>query len=280
MIIRTISTSDFNFIIELAASENVRYTKADLTSIMEYEPDGCFIALDGERRLGIVSTVVLGKIGWIGNVFVERSARRRGAGSKLVREALRYIQDKGGESPKLYCFPHRIAFYKRLGFSTETNIQVFGEIGRKTSFSNVKELNQDSLDELITLDESFFGANRSKILCRLLQEFEEYCFGTYIDGKLVGYIMASGSGDEYELGPWVCEPKYQDRLAEDLLRVAINKLDGKNFELSSPMHNTVCEAILQKFNFKSKGVAVRMGLGRSSLGRIEGVLGTAGLDKG
>jgi len=40
MIIRTINASDFDFIIELTAAENVRYTKKDLSRILDYEPEG------------------------------------------------------------------------------------------------------------------------------------------------------------------------------------------------------------------------------------------------
>ena len=280
MIIRTINASDFDFIIELTAAENVRYTKKDLSRIIDYEPEGCFIALDGERRLGVVTTIVFGRVGWIGNVFVAKSSRRLGAGSKLVREALQYVRRKGVEYAKLYCFPHRIAFYRRLGFVAELNVQIVGGVGRALSFSRVEELPEDSFDELVALDGRMFGADRSRMLRRLHQEFREYCFGAYADDELVGYVMACGSGSDYELGPWVCEPHYQDVFAEELLRAEMNRLDGKSFELSSPMHNPSVEIILEKYDFKQEGVAVRMGHGRAHIEKAEGILGIAGLDRG
>jgi len=280
MIIRTIDRSDFDFIIELTAAENIRYTEKDLSRILDYEPEGCFIAVDRERKLGIVTTVIFEKIGWIGNVFVVESARRRGAGTRLVKEALQYTRRKGVEFPKLYCFPHRVAFYRRLGFATELNVQIVNGIGRAMSFANVEALREDSLDELMTLDRRLFGANRSRMLLRLHQEFKECCFGAYLGEKLVGYVMASGSESEYELGPWVCEPRYQNMFAEDLLKAEMNRLDGKNFELASPMHNALAERILKENGLEPKGVAVRMGYGKVHTGKIEGILGIAGLDRG
>ena len=280
MIIRTIDRSDFDFIIELTAAENIRYTEKDLSRILDYEPEGCFIAVDRERKLGIVTTVVFEKIGWIGNVFVVESARRRGAGTRLVKEALQYMRRKCVEFPKLYCFPHRIAFYRRLGFAAELNVQIVNGIGRAMSFANVEALREDSLDELMTLDRRLFGANRSRMLLRLHQEFKECCFGAYLGEKLVGYVMASGSESEYELGPWVCEPRYQNMFAEDLLKAEMNRLDGKNFELASPMHNALAERILKENDLEPKGVAVRMGYGKVHTGKTEGILGIAGLDRG
>lgn len=271
---------DFNFIIGLAALENIKYSKKDLKRIIDFEPEGCFIALDGERRLGIVTTITYGNIGWLGNLLVEKSTRRRGTGTKLVKEALEYMQKKDVKVPKLYCFPKRIPFYRRLGFKTEINVQVMVGKGRKISFSEVKKLSEDTLHEILLLDKKIFGADRSRLLSRLHQEFPKNCFAAYYKEKLVGYIMANGSEDEYELGPWVCLSKYQNRYAEQLLRAGINSLDRRIIDLSTPLDNMMIEKILAKYSFEKQGIAVRMGCRDFSLGNIESVLGIAGLDKG
>lgn len=280
MIIRTIKPLDFNFIIGLAALENIRYSKKDLKRIVDFEPEGCFIALDGERRLGIVTTITYGNVGWIGNLLVEKSTRRRGAGTKLVKEALEYMQKKDVKVPKLYCFPKRIPFYRRLGFKTEINMQVMNGKGKKIAFSEVKQLSEDALHEMLILDKKIFGADRSRLLCKFYQEFPKNCFVAYYKKKLVGYIMANGSEDEYELGPWVCLPKYQNRYAEQLLRAGINSLDKKKIDLSTPLHNKMIENILVNYSLEKQGIAVRMGYRDLSLGNIESMLGIAGLDKG
>ncbi|MGB6681721.1 MAG: GNAT family N-acetyltransferase [Candidatus Bathyarchaeia archaeon] len=280
MIIRTIKPLDFNFIIGLAALENIRYSEKDLKRIVDFEPEGCFIALDAEQRLGIVTTITYGNVGWIGNLLVEKSTRRHGTGTKLVKEALEYMQKKDVNVPKLYCFPKRVPFYRRLGFKTEINIQVMVGKGKKIPFSEVKQLSENTLHEMLLLDKKIFGADRSRLLSRLHQEFPKNCFAAYYKKKLVGYIMANGSEDEYELGPWVCLPKYQNRYAEQLLRAGINSLYTKKIDLSTPLNNIMIENILVNYSFKKQGIAVRMGCRDSSLGNIESVLGIAGLDKG
>ena len=279
-IIRNIKPLDFNFIIRLAELENIRYSNKDLNRIIDFEPDGCFIALDGERRLGIVTTITYGNVGWIGNLLVDKSTRRRGTGTNLIREAIEYMQKKDVKVPKLYCFPKRIPFYRGLGFKPEINLQVMTMKGKKISFSEVKQLSEEELHEMSLLDKKIFGADRSRLLCRIHQEFPENCFAAYHKKKLVGYIMASGSEDEYELGPWICLPKYQNRYAEQLLRAGINSLDSKKIDLSTPLHNMITENILTKYDLRKQGIAVRMGCKDSSLGDIESVLGIAGLDKG
>lgn len=280
MIIRNIKSLDFNFIIGLALLENIKYSKKDLKRIIDFEPEGCFIALDGKQRLGIVTTITYGNVGWIGNLLVEKSTRRRGTGTKLVNEALEFMQKKNVTIPKLYCFPNRVPFYRRLGFKTEINVQVMVGKGNKITFSEVNKLSENTLDEILLLDKKIFGADRSRLLRGLYQKFPKNCFTAYHKKKLVGYIMANGSEDEYELGPWVCLPKYQNRYGEQLLRAGINSLYKKIIDLSTPLNNKIIEEILMNYGFKKQGIAVRMGCRHSSLGNIEGVLGIAGLDKG
>jgi hypothetical protein len=190
------------------------------------------------------------------------------------------MQKKDVKIPKLYCFPNRVAFYRRLGFKTEINVQVMVGKGRKISFSEVNKLSEDTLNEILLLDKKIFGADRSRLLCRLYKEFPKNCFTAYHKKKLVGYIMAHGSEDEYELGPWVCLPKYQNRYSEQLLRAGVNSLDKKIIDLSTPLNSKIIEENLVNYDFKKQGIAVRMGCKDYSLGNIEGVLGIAGLDKG
>ncbi|MEM3003691.1 MAG: GNAT family N-acetyltransferase [Candidatus Bathyarchaeia archaeon] len=281
MNIRTIEESDFGFIAEIAKVEGIRYTEQDLNRILSFEPEGCFIAVEGERRLGIATTVVFGKIGWIGNVFVAESARRRGAGTRLVKEAIRYLQSKGAESSKLYCFLNRVTFYRNLGFRVEGQVQISSGKGRRMLYRDVGPTGKDSMNELLVFDERFFGADRSKLLCRLLEEFGEYCFTAYNDDRLIGYIMASGSENEYEVGPWVVEPEYQSRVAGELLKAEMNALDGKSFELATPTHRLASDRILSGLGLHGKGFAVRMGYGRmAAVGVLEGILGIGGLDRG
>jgi GNAT superfamily N-acetyltransferase len=281
MNIRTIEESDFSFITEIAKVEGIRYTEQDLNRILSFEPEGCFIAVEGERRLGIVTTIVFGKIGWIGNVFVAEQARRHGAGTRLVKEAIRYLQSRGTESSNLYCFPNRVTFYRRLGFRVEGQVRISGGKGRRIPYRDVGATGNDSMNELLVFDERFFGADRSKVLSRLREEFEEYCFTAYSGDRLVGYIMASGSENEYEIGPWVVEPKYQGRVAEELLKAEMNALDGKSFELATPAHILVSERILGDLGLHEKGFAVRMGYGgMATVGAVEGILGIGGLDRG
>ncbi|MBS7649923.1 MAG: GNAT family N-acetyltransferase [Candidatus Bathyarchaeia archaeon] len=279
--IRIVGPEDFNFIIELAASEGVKYNVQDLIRIINYEPEGFFIAVEGENKLGIVSTVNYGIVGWLGNLFVKEQARRRGVGTKLVRKALEYMKRKGVKATKLYCFPNNIPFYRRLGFKTELSYLVFRGEGRRMDSANVEEMNEDLLNRLYVFDRKIFGADRSKVLKAIYNQFKEYCFAAYIDGEFAGYIMASGSEGQYEVGPWICNPEWQGRLAGELLKAEMNRLKGVEFEITSPQYSEVAERILLSYGLKPERKIVRMSFGEDlNLGRSEAILSVGSLDCG
>jgi len=279
--IRTVRPEDFKFIIELATSEGVKYNVQDLIRIINYEPEGFFIAVDGENKLGVVSTVSYGVVGWLGNLFVKEQARRRGIGTKLVKKALEYMESKGVKATKLYCFPNNIPFYRRLGFKNELSYVVFRGEGRRMDSGGVEEMDEDLLDELYAFDRRIFGADRSKVLKAIYNQFREYCFAAYMNGEVAGYIMAAGSEGQYEVGPWICNPEWQERLAGELLKAEMNMLRGVEFEITSPQYSEVAERILLSFGLKSEGKVVRMSFGEDlNLGESEAILGVGSLDCG
>ncbi|MGQ9543814.1 MAG: GNAT family N-acetyltransferase [Candidatus Bathyarchaeia archaeon] len=281
MDIRRVDPGDFNFIIELASSEGIRYNVQDLTCIMNYEPEGFFIAVEGERRLGVVSTVTYGVVGWIGNLFVEEHSRRRSVGTKLVRKALDYMTGKGVKSPKLYCFPKNIPFYRRLGFRTELPYKMFRGKGRRIDFNGVEEVNETVFNELAVFDRRIFGADRVKVLRLIYTQFKEHCLAAYRDGGVVGYIMASGSEGQYEVGPWICDPKWQTEVAGELFKAEMSRLEGVDLELTSPLCGGVAERILISSGLRPEGNIVRMGFGEElNLGESEAILGVGSLDCG
>jgi ribosomal protein S18 acetylase RimI-like enzyme len=79
----------------------------------------------GMLTLSIVATPT-GVHAWIDDVVVDEAARGRGAGERLVREALRLADARGASSVALTSRPERVAanrLYQRLGFERrETNV--------------------------------------------------------------------------------------------------------------------------------------------------------------
>jgi ribosomal protein S18 acetylase RimI-like enzyme len=91
------------------------------------------VARDGDAVLGMLTLIVYrvptGIRAWIHDVVVEESARGRGVGEALAREALRLAEAAGAISIELTTRQEREAanrLYRRLGFEQrETNVYVW-----------------------------------------------------------------------------------------------------------------------------------------------------------
>ena len=71
-------------------------TPDDIRRLIEYEPDGCFIAEFDGIPVGTVSTTSYGtKLAWIGMMLVLPEYRRRGIACQLMLKGIDYLRDRG-----------------------------------------------------------------------------------------------------------------------------------------------------------------------------------------
>jgi ribosomal protein S18 acetylase RimI-like enzyme len=105
----------------------------DLARIATAPGTSLLVARDGEDVVGMLTLVVFdaptGRRGLIEDVVVDASARGRGVGEALTREALSLAAAAGVDSVSLTSRPEREAanrLYRRVGFDQrETNVYVW-----------------------------------------------------------------------------------------------------------------------------------------------------------
>jgi ribosomal protein S18 acetylase RimI-like enzyme len=106
-------------------------TTDELASIIQSPTTRLLLARDEEERIVGTLTLALfpiptGVRAWIEDVVVDESARGRGAGEALTREAIRQAADVGALTVDLTSRPDRVAanrLYEKLGFRRrETNV--------------------------------------------------------------------------------------------------------------------------------------------------------------
>lgn len=94
---------------------------SDVRKSAEREPDGIFVALDGDEVIGYVTveTVPQKSIGRIADLAVDARYRRRGLGTLLIERALTYIKEKGMRLAKIETLANNEAgqaAYPKMGF--------------------------------------------------------------------------------------------------------------------------------------------------------------------
>jgi ribosomal protein S18 acetylase RimI-like enzyme len=106
---------------------------AELAELVATPGTSLIVARDGDAVLGMLTLIVYrvptGIRAWIHDVVVDETARGRGAGEALAKEALRLAESAGAVSVELTTREEREAanrLYRRLGFEQrETNVYVW-----------------------------------------------------------------------------------------------------------------------------------------------------------
>ena len=145
--VKQMGSADFQFATELANTMNWNMAPEDFEFMTSLEPEGCFVALDGSKKIGIATCISFGNTGWFGNLIVDEKYRTKGAGSLLVKHAVTYLQNKGAKTIGLYAYPNLLNFYGNLGFKKDMDfsllhVESLESVPAETSTQSGKTTNQ------------------------------------------------------------------------------------------------------------------------------------------
>ena len=167
----------------------------DWQRLADYEPEGCFVAVNGADVVGTVTTTRYGTaLAWIGMMLVDLAYRRRGVGTLLMRQALHSLHDCGVRCIKLDATPEGNLVYQRLGFHVEWEFQRWTwETSRNRRDETMDVQDSGSLTlSLRDLDREAFGGDRGDYLTRLGQvsrvATRDDGFGMLRPGFLASYL--------------------------------------------------------------------------------------------
>ena len=247
--VRNMSRADFEFAVHITNLMGWGLVEQDFEFMMELEPEGCFVLLEDSDTVGIATTVSYGKLGWFGNLIVTENKRNRGAGTLLVKHALKYLTEKNVQTVGLYAYTERIPFYRRLGFECDSEFIVLKGKGFSSSVrANVRKAEKQQLGEIIAFDQSCFGASRRKMLEPILMDRDNLCFASTEDGHVSGFAAAKVYRGLAELGPLECK-RGKAKTTADLLRATFNALEGLETSVFVPKKEKAIVSMLMQSGF-------------------------------
>lgn len=276
-------SEDIPFAIRLSDQEKWGVTRRDLTRILQLHPKGSFVALDGLRRVGLLTTTSYGrKLAWIGNVIVDREHRGKRIGKTLVQNAIEHLQRTRVKHIGLYCFDENVRFYRRLGFVRDTP---FVRLQRKPkpfrpSLPQETLIPSLPLRALLSADRKAFGADRSRLIQMVLGMKAGWYLG-FTNGASAGsYLLVKEYRDMCEFGPWVCIRPRKDQ-ARQMLHVALSRTARKPIEVSCLRNHNEAVSLLRKNSFEIIRHGYRMYLDKiPRIGSAEANYALGFLDKG
>jgi len=257
------SPQDFDFAIGLTDQMNWDMEEQDFKFITALEPEGCFVLLLNSKKVGIATALSFGKVGWFGNLVVERHYRKKGAGSLLVQRAIQYLKSREVETIGLYAYADTVPFYEKLGFKYDSDFTVLR--GKGMSYSakaNVARVKEHDMQSIFDCDRLCFGDDRRKLLKPLLVASQNLSYMSAENGRIVGYLMAKVFDETAELGPLVCQ-QGRSETAINLLNTMLGSLEG--FEVSICISNMESDVVnaLKRLKFREDFPVARMFSGPS-----------------
>jgi hypothetical protein len=238
---------------------NWNMTEDDFSFMVELEPRGCFVLNSDSKPIGLATTISFDHVGWIGNVIVDKSYRRQGAGSFLVRHAIHYLESKGVTTVYIYAYPSKKSFYQQLGFSTESNfIVLYGSLNILPPTSDIiVPATETHHPAIIDFDSRCLGFYRHKLLSALLSLSSTRCYLAVMNDSLQGYAIVKDYGSMAELGPVVWTRKGK-RMSYDLVHSALRDNLGSDTFMCIPQNECALINSLKSNGFQEDFRVVRM----------------------
>lgn len=259
--IRRFGGADLAFALRQTSREGWAASREQFKLYLEHDPEGCFIAMEEDRPVGMVTTTCLSPSGWIANLIVEPDYRSRGIGRDLMVHGLEHLRERNATTVRLDGDPQGIPLYRALGFEDEHESCRFtlreSENPPTLDDSSAEKMSARDLDEVAALDAVSFGANRRRFLA-LKISVAEISVVRRRKGKIVAFLLASPTDRGLRIGP--CSAASCDD-ARCLITAAVSAASGRPILIGLPALNTEALTMFSELGFEQAQSCLRMRLG-------------------
>ncbi|HYK89808.1 MAG TPA: GNAT family N-acetyltransferase [Acidobacteriota bacterium] len=260
--IRGMSITDIPDGMRLKEAAGWNQTDVDWRRLLSLEPQGCFVASEGNRVSGTVTTLQYEKrFGWIGMLLTNPDSRRRGIGTRLLHQAVAYLETAGVETLRLDGTPMGYNLYLRHGFVDEYEIQRWEGVSPDGIGRGLPPLQPADLDSVCAWDRRIFGADRSRLIRSLWRENPAFSAVAHFAGEVSGYILWRPGTHAWYLGPWLATSA---ELAERLLVEMLSRVPDEMVFVDICTKNPWGLDLIKPLGFKYQRPLVRMYRGPNS----------------
>jgi GNAT superfamily N-acetyltransferase len=256
--IEVMTVEDTLFAGALAEEEGWAHRREDFLRLIEFEPEGCFLAWQDEEPVGMVTTTSYGDYAFLGCLIVRKEERRKRIGLALMEQAIRYLKEIRVETIELDGVFPAVDLYRKLGFRDKYLCVVFKGRGDKAATGTMPYV-PEMADQIIDFDRKMTGLNREKVLRRLLQVFRDSVFVMRDEGISAYAVAKPRPGGFLAIGPFVAENR---ELAERMLHSIMGKYQGRNLAVGVPQINREAVDLLLGNGFVHAWPCLRMYLGK------------------
>jgi GNAT superfamily N-acetyltransferase len=140
--------------------------RRELEAYLGAQPDGWFVVTDGDESVAMAGALAYGSFCWIGLVATRPDHQRRGLATRLSTLLVDWAKERGCSTVALDANDTGRPVYEHIGFQAvgETLALIApGSLPPRDGAEPRVEL-VDDVDEVMTIDRSVFGGDRSALL--------------------------------------------------------------------------------------------------------------------
>jgi ribosomal protein S18 acetylase RimI-like enzyme len=181
------------------------------------QPDGALLVLDNNEPAGMIWVIDYQSFASIGVLGVLPEFQGKGIGRMLMDHAENWAKARGISTFILDATVDGAKLYEKLGYrdaDTSYRMNLVQQKSYKVA-ETLEVVTLNHLPELLEVDRTIFGADRTKVLEVFLKEFGGRAFLSREQGSVNGFIIAQTS----TIGPWVA---VNTPVAEQLLQAVLN----------------------------------------------------------
>ncbi len=186
--IREIRYSDIEGLNNLPPSEWKFDYEALIRDFIKEDFFYAFTQVHDNKIVGTGNVFLKGKIGWLGNIMVDKDCRGKGFGYLMTKFLVDFLENKGCETQLLIATELGEAVYRKLGFKKMTEYLSFeSKVDNELSFPNsVRKLELSDLESVSKLDLDTNSEDR----IHLIQKFYTNGVGYFNDqNELLGFYL-------------------------------------------------------------------------------------------
>jgi GNAT superfamily N-acetyltransferase len=194
-----------------------------LRAVIGVQHARCFVAVDGRALAGVGSGIAYGPMGFVGNMVVAETHRRRGIGSAILQATTDYLEAAGCLRLELNATSEGRPLYERhgfasMGFSATARIPRDVDLAPDAAIA-IRRASPEDLGPLAAYDRPRFGGDRMPVLALLLDDPAAPLFLAARESELVGYACVRT--DAPRIGPLLADdPTVAETLMVEAFAVA------------------------------------------------------------
>jgi len=240
--VRTMTEQDLELAVAWAAEEGWNPGLRDAACFHAADPEGFFMAYQGERPVGSISAVAYDDFfGFMGFYIVRPELRGHGIGMALWQAAMAHMGNRniGGDGVVAM-----LDKYSQSGFTiAHRNIRFQGTGTAGEASANVVDISQVPFQELLRYDRVRFPAPRPEFLARWIEQPEGGARALLRNGRLAGYGVIRPCRLGYKIAPLFAD---RPEGAEELFTVLAGLAPGAPVFLDVPEPNAAALALADR----------------------------------